>query len=146
MIGIDTNILVRYLTRDDEPQFEIARNLIQNVAGQPVLIVLLVLLETEWVLRSCYKFAKADIAAVFTNLLETRETVFEDEQTLEEALHSWKNSRADFADCLIVAKGRRLGCTSVATFDSNAGKLQGAGLLETPSPDYQSNMKNARNG
>lgn len=132
MIGIDTNVLVRYLTRDDELQFEVARRLIQEeiAAGQPVLVSLLTLLEAEWVLRSCYRFAKADIASVFVSLLETCETAFEDEQTLEEALHSWKNSHADFADCLIVAKGRRLGCASVATFDAQAGKLPGAKLLE----------------
>lgn len=138
MIGIDTNVLIRYLTRDDEPQFEIACKLIQG-AEQPVMLSLLALLEAEWVLRSCYKFAKPDIAAVFTSLLETRETAFEDEQTLEEALHSWKNSHADFADCLIVAKSRRLGCASVATFDTKAGKLPGAVLLETRSSGYQSN-------
>lgn len=147
MIGIDTNILVRYLTRDDEPQFEMARRLIHDgiAAGQPMLVSLLVLLETEWVLRSCYQLARTDIAAVFTSLLETRETAFEDEQTLEEALHSWKNCHADFADCLIVAKGRRLGCASVATFDLKAGKLRGAELLEAPSSGYQPNMQNARN-
>lgn len=131
MIGIDTNVLVRYLVRDDEPQFEIARKLIHDAiaVNQPVLVSLLVLLETEWVLRSCYRLAKAEIAAVFVNLLETREAVFEDEQVLEEALHSWKDANADFADCLIVARGRRLGCRSVATFDAKAGRLPGAELL-----------------
>lgn len=111
-----------------------------------MLVSLLVLLEAEWVLRSCYKFPKADIAAVFTSLLETRETAFEDEQALEEALYSWKNSHADFADCLIVTKGRRLGCISVATFDSKAGKLQGAELLEVRTNVSQPNMRHDRNG
>ena len=148
MIGIDTNVLIRYLTRDDELQFEVARKLIQTgiAAEQPVLVSLLVLLEAEWVLRSCYKCPKADIAAVFTSLLETRETAFEDEQALEEALYSLKNSHADFADCLIVTQGRRLGCISVATFDAKAGKLQGAELLEVRTKDSQANMQHDRNG
>lgn len=131
MIGIDTNVLVRYLMRDDEAQFRLANSLIADciAAKQPVLISLLVLLETEWVLRSRYKIAKHEIAAVFTGLLEVRETAFEDEESLEEALHTWKDSNADFADCMIVAKSRRMGCSSLMTFDAKSGVLPGARLL-----------------
>ena len=66
MLGIDTNVLVRYLVRDDQSQYERARRLIHREVntGEPVLVSLLVLLEMEWVLRSRYELAKPDIVAV----------------------------------------------------------------------------------
>ena len=70
MIGLDTNVLVRFLVRDDEAQFERARRLIRRAAGtgEPVLIGLLVMLETEWVLRSRYNLPKTEILAAFSGL------------------------------------------------------------------------------
>lgn len=131
MIGIDTNVLVRYLVRDDEAQFQAASRLVSDciAARQPVLIPLLVMLETEWVLRSRYRIPKLEIATVFTRLLESKEVAFEDEESLEEALYAWKDSSADFADCMIVAKSRRLGCSGLMTFDARAAALPGAKLL-----------------
>jgi len=81
MLGVDTNVLVRYLTRDDQPQYERARRLINRevAKGEPVLVSLLVLLETEWVLRSRYEMAKADIVSTFSALLDTSDLAFEDE-------------------------------------------------------------------
>ena len=131
MIGIDTNVLVRYLVKDDEKQFALAQTLITEAlaTGQPVMISMLVSLETEWVLRSLYKISKPQIASVLARLLESKDVVFEDEECLEEALYHWNGSQADFADCLIVAKNRRLGCSSFFTFDTKAGKLAGATML-----------------
>ena len=62
MIGIDTKVLVRYLVRDDQSQYDRARRLIQREvdSGEPVLVSLLVMLEMEWILRSRYALAKAD--------------------------------------------------------------------------------------
>jgi len=127
MLGIDTNILIRYLTRDDPSQYEKARRLIDRevTRGEPVLISLLVLLETEWVLRSRYNLAKAEISTTFSALLEAADVVLEDEPTIEAALYSWKDSAADFADCLIESHNRRLGCRATATFDRRASKLAG---------------------
>ena len=98
MIGIDTNVLVRYLVRDDERQFDAARRLIdrQEGANEPVLISLVVLAETEWVLRSRCGLNKAGIAAAFSALLDTADLMFEDEPTIEHALYTWNDSRADF--------------------------------------------------
>jgi predicted nucleic-acid-binding protein len=127
MLGVDTNVLVRYLTRDDQPQYEKARRLIDRevAKGEPVLVSLLVLLETEWVLRSRYEMAKAEIIAAFSALLETADLAFEDEPSIETAVYSWKDSAADFADCLIESRNRRLGCRATATFDGRALKLAG---------------------
>jgi predicted nucleic-acid-binding protein len=130
MLGIDTNVLVRYLVRDDQSQYERARRLIHREVntGEPVLVSLLVLLEMEWVLRSRYELAKPDIVAVLSSLLQTAELAFEDEPSVEHAIYSWKNSLAEFADCLIDARNRRLGCRATATFDRKALKL--AGFIE----------------
>jgi predicted nucleic-acid-binding protein len=127
MLGIDTNVLVRYLVRDDPAQFERARRLIsrQLSAGESILVSFLVLLETEWVLRSRYELPKPAIVATFSALLEASELTFEDEPSLEQALYSWKDSGSDFADCLIDARHRRLGCRATATFDARALKLAG---------------------
>lgn len=127
MLGIDTNVLVRYLVQDDDAQFEKARRLIKRevIAGRKVFVNQLVLLETEWVLRSRYVISKVQIIEAISGLLDSAEIQFEDEPTIEEALSIWKDCAAYFADCLIVAKNRRLGCRATATFDVKASKLSG---------------------
>ncbi|MEI7764244.1 MAG: PIN domain-containing protein [Comamonadaceae bacterium] len=127
MLGIDTNVLVRFLVRDEEAQFEKARKLIKRevAAGSTVLVNQLVLLETEWVLRSRFSLAKNLIIQAISGLLDASDVRFEDEPAVEEALFIWKDSAADFADCLIGAKNRRLGCRATATFDMKASKLPG---------------------
>lgn len=126
MLGLDTNVLVRFLVQDDQLQFERAQKLIgreSRTAG--VLISLLVLLETEWVLRSRYNLTKSEIIAAFSGLLGSAELRFEDEHSIEEALFTWKDSPADFSDCLIGARHRVLGCRATASFDTKATKLPG---------------------
>ena len=127
MLGIDTNVLIRFLVRDDEAQYEKARKLIRRevVAGRRVFVSQLVVLEAEWVLRSRYALQKAEIMGVFSGLLDATDVQFEDEPSLEEALFVWKDHSAGFADCLIAAQNRRLGCSATATFDSKAAKLPG---------------------
>jgi predicted nucleic-acid-binding protein len=127
MIGLDTNVLVRFLVRDDEEQFERAQRLIRREAqaGVPVLVSHLVLLETEWVLRSRYKLSKAEIFGAFSDLMSAVDVNFEDEPALEEALFVWKNSSVQFADCLIGARYGTLACRATATFDADAVKLPG---------------------
>jgi predicted nucleic-acid-binding protein len=126
MIGIDTNVLVRYLVRDDQSQFERARKLIDRELDEEFVVVsLLVLLETEWVLRSRYELMKTEIVAAFSSLLDTAELSFEDEPSVERAIYAWKDASADFADCLIGARNLRLGCRATATFDAKAMKIAG---------------------
>ena len=127
MLGIDTNVLVRFLVRDDETQFEKARKMIKReiAAGRRVFVSQLVVLETEWVLRSRYGLRKIEIIAAISGLLDATDVQFEDESAIEEALFVWKDNAADFADCLIGAQNRRLGCRITATFDAKASKLPG---------------------
>ena len=125
MIGLDTNVLVRFLVQDDQAQFERAQKLIgrESRSGGSVLISLVVLLKTEWVLRSRYGLHKSEIIATFSALLASAELHFEDEHSIEEALFIWKDSSAHFADCLIGARHRALGCRATASFDMKAAKL-----------------------
>ena len=127
MIGIDTNVLVRFLVRDDETQFDKAVKLIsrESARGETVFISQLVLLETEWVLRSRYALGKAEILNTLSGLLESVEVTIEDEASLKQALFLWKDSSAEFADCLIGVRHLNLGCRATASFDARALKLPG---------------------
>ena len=127
MLGLDTNVLIRFLVRDDQAQFEKARRLIKRevAAGRGIFVNQLLLLETEWVLRSRYGLTKNRIIEVISGLLEASDVQFEDEPAIEEALLTWKDASAGFAVCLIGAKNRRLGCRATATFDVRAAKLAG---------------------
>ncbi len=127
MIGIDTNVLVRYLVRDDQAQFDKARRLINRelAQGESVLVSLVGLLETEWVLRSRYELMKAEIIAAFSSLLDAAELTFEDEPSVEQAVYTWRDASAEFADCLISARNLGLGCRATATFDGKALKIAG---------------------
>jgi predicted nucleic-acid-binding protein len=125
MLGIDTNVLVRFLVQDDPELFEKALKLIKRevAAGRRVFINQLVLLETEWVLLSRYAAPKEKIIEAISGLLEAVDVQLEDEAVIEEALYMWKDASADFADCLIGAKNRRMGCRATATFDVKSAKL-----------------------
>lgn len=125
MLGIDTNILVRFLVQDDKAQFDKARKLIEREvnAGRRVFVSLLVLLETEWVLRSRYEITKNEMVKTISVLLDTTDIQFEDEAAVEEALFIWKDTAAEFADCLIGIRNRKLGCRATATFDTKASRL-----------------------
>lgn len=128
MLGIDTNVVVRLVVADDAGQTRRARRLVEQALSrdEPVLISLLVLLETEWVLRSRYGFDREGLLGIFRSLLEARELSFEDEPALEEALFHWKDTACGFADCLIAAHNRQVGCRATATFDGKAARLPGA--------------------
>lgn len=127
MLGIDTNVLVRLLVEDDAEQTRRAQRLVGRTVeeGRAVVVSLLVLLETEWVLRSRYGFEKEAVLRSLRRVLEAREFDFEDEPSIEEALFRYHESAAGFADCLIAAHNRRLGCAATATFDTKAAQVPG---------------------
>lgn len=121
MIGIDTNILVRYLTRDDEQQWQQAANVIQQ--NQTCFITNIVLCELVWVLRGAnYSFRKDEIINVLEAMLHSVSFEFESRSTVDQALQRYKQGRADFSDYLIGAVSRQAGCTKIVSFD---GKLKG---------------------
>jgi predicted nucleic-acid-binding protein len=127
MLGLDTNVLVRFLVRDDPAQYRRARRLIEDElrGGGTVFLSQLVLRETEWVLRSRYGYSKDEIMEAIVGMLESADLTMEDEASLEQALFAWRDSRAEFADCLIGARHLALGCRATATFDARAATLPG---------------------
>lgn len=125
MLGIDTNVFVRLLISDDPDQTRRARKLIEQsvTRDESMLVSLLVLIETEWVLRTRYDLDRGTMLSLFRAALEARELSFEDEPAVEEALFHWKESACGFSDCLIVAHNRHLGCRATSTFDAKAARL-----------------------
>src|SRR5256885_10732341 len=97
MLGLDTNVLVRLLIEDDAAQTRRARKLVDTAIAEEetVLVSLPVLLETEWVLRSCYEVPQETILGLFRAALEAQELAFEDEAAVEEALFNWQDSQRD---------------------------------------------------
>lgn len=131
MISLDTNVMIRFIVRDEPSQYRLACELIQRAkeSQQRAMVMLLVVLECEWVLRSAYRYSKSEIITTFSALRAAGEVQIEREAVLVEALEIWAQGKAHFANCLILASSRALGCTAMMTFDRQAGKLPGATLL-----------------
>lgn len=130
MIGIDTNVLVRYLAQDDDAQSPIASRLIDGLTAEAQAhIPIVVLVETVWVLSRAYKSSRAQIAATIETLLRARELVVENAEIAYLALATYQTTNADFADALIAHGARRAGCAETVTFDKAAAANTGMRLL-----------------
>jgi predicted nucleic-acid-binding protein len=131
MIGFDTNVLVRLLVNDDEAQVALVRQVLEPVNHIPeaVFISDLVIAETLWVLKSCYGMDKAALVGVIDLLLSVKTFAFERRATLEAAHAAFRGGKAGFADCLILARNRRQGCTVTFTFDKALARQEGAQWL-----------------
>jgi predicted nucleic-acid-binding protein len=129
--ALDTNVLVRYVVRDDGGQLAAAKRLIDRcvAAGQSLFVPVTVALELEWVLRAAFGYVKEDVMQVLSNLLSAAELTFESERALEVALQLYRDSSADFADCLHVALATEAGEPPLWTFDKGASKVAGAELI-----------------
>ncbi len=133
MRGLDTNVLVRHLLRDDRGQTAIVDAVLKRaeISGELLVVGMMTLLETEWILRSRAGLGKREILDVFKQLLEVSNLAVESEDTVERALDSFENSKADFADCLMIAQYQRMGCSTMLTFDVEAAQIAGGELLGT---------------
>lgn len=130
MIGLDTNILVRFLAQDDMDQGQRADSLLQTLSPQdPGFVSVVSLIELAWVMRSRYRAPKTELIQSFERLLNSPELVIENEQAVAQALDRFGKSKTDFADCLIERSGHLAGCRSTVTFDANAAKTAGMKLL-----------------
>ncbi|HEX5715839.1 MAG TPA: type II toxin-antitoxin system VapC family toxin, partial [Thermoanaerobaculia bacterium] len=127
VIGLDTNILIRLLVRDDPGQTALAERLLQEAAdnGEPCFISDPVLCEVEWVLESNYRAKRGDVLAAVQELLAGDLFVFEDREILREAIVRYQESKADFSDCLIGAKARARGARTTYTFERVLAQKQG---------------------
>jgi len=127
MIGLDSNILVRYLTQDDPIQSPKATEIIERrlTEENPGFVCILAMAETVWVLDRAYGLAAHEISASVERMLQTNVLVVENEQEVFTAMIALKEGHGSFADALIVALGARVGCSRTLTFDRKALRLPG---------------------
>jgi predicted nucleic-acid-binding protein len=130
MIGLDTNVIARIVLADDLVQTRQSTAMLDDaqLRGEEVSLSLPVVLELEWVLRSAAKLPKTAVITTLRHLLETELLQIENEGALEYALHLYERSKADFAECLFLAKYRMQGCRAMLSFDAQACKLDGVML------------------
>lgn len=131
MEALDTNILVRLATRDDEAQLGKAERLVAKKfsALQPAWVSIIVVTELAWVLSRCYGYSRKQIAASIRGLLATTVFRVEDHTLTARANDLFLNSSADFSDCVIAVRNQSRSITPTHTFDRKAAKLDGFKLL-----------------
>ena len=124
MIGLDTNVLVRYIVQDDVEQAAAATRLIETRCTQQATgyVSVVVLLELIWVLAGAYEYDKSVVASVVGQVLRTTEFTVEDGELVWLALRDFESGGADFADCLIAHRNHSRGCETTFTFDRKAAK------------------------
>jgi len=130
MIGLDTNVLVRYLTHDEPTQTEAATRVMNSLSfDSPGFLSLIVIAELVWVLAISYRYQKKEIEQVLENLLRTKELVIERADIVSQASRSFSGGRADFADYLIERCAHAVECKYTITFDQKAATVAGMRLL-----------------
>lgn len=119
MTGLDTNVLVRYLTEDDPGQAERAAAFIATATArrERLFIGPVVLCEVTWVLQTAYEVNKADLLVVLERLLATSQFEIGSKDAVRRAVAAFRSGRADFADHVIGALNQQAGCERTVTFD-----------------------------
>jgi predicted nucleic-acid-binding protein len=127
MIGLDTNVLIRYLAQDHPAQSRRAAEIIERGLSllNPGFLSVVVLAEMAWVLERAYRLPDREIAAAIERVLQTDVLVVESEQEVFAAMIALKEGRGSFADALIGALGAKAGCSATLTFDQGALRLPG---------------------
>jgi predicted nucleic-acid-binding protein len=130
MIGLDTNVLVRYIMQDDPKQSPKASRLIEGLTPQePGFVPLVSVIELVWVLGSAYRLGRQQVATALELLLRSKELVLDRPDQVLQAQRRYKAGNADFADCLIERLAHEAGCTATMTFDAAAAKSAGMTLI-----------------
>ncbi len=132
MIGLDTNVVVRYVTQDEPKQAALASKLMEETlsAENPGFVSTIVLIELVWVLETGYHCKRDLIVTILERLLRARSLVVEQTESTWQATRTYAQSKADFADCMIERAGHASGCDHTMTFDRGAVKTAGMRLLE----------------
>ena len=125
MIGLDTNILVRYLVQDDPVQSARATEILERrlTEKNPGFVSVVAMVETVWVLDRAYFLTAQEIATAIERLLQVDVLAIENEQEVFTAMVALKQERGSFADALIAELGARVGCSRTLTFDRKATRL-----------------------
>ena len=130
MIGLDTNVLVRYVAQDDPKQSPQATRLIESLTAEaPGYVSIVSVVELVWVLAGCYTSTRNEICEVLETLLRTKEIIVARADIVWKALRIFREGKADFADCLIERSANEAGCSHTATFDRDAAKHCGMRLI-----------------
>ncbi len=131
MKGIDTNVLVRFLTQDDIDQTKTVRHLFEQaeIENDRFHVSSTVLCELAWVLRSQYRLSRGEIGSVLASLLGLGLLEIQDRDLTVRALEEFRQGRADFSDYLIGQQNRRAGCEQTLTFDRGLDGAPGFALL-----------------
>lgn len=127
MIGLDTNILVRYITQDNFDQSAKATEIIEQrlTAANPGFVSVVTMAEIVWVLDRAYGLSDKEIAAAVERMLQVEVLLIENEQEVFAAMVALKRGQGAFADALIAELGAKAGCTHTLTFDRKALRLRG---------------------
>lgn len=120
VLGVDSNVLVRFFTRDDEKQFQQAAKFFGRAKDRSLFLSVIVLVEVTWTLRRVYKRPQEDVLQTLENLVHTRQFLVEDRDTVVEAIRLAGATKADFSDALIALRNEVEGCTRTVTFDHDA--------------------------
>lgn len=129
MIGLDTNVIVRYLVQDEPEQSAVASKVVDALTeNDPGFLSLVTVVELYWVLRRAYKVSTARCTELFENLLDSRELRIDRESVVRAAFGACRDG-LDFADALIVELGRVAGCDHTVTFDRRAAESDQMRLL-----------------
>lgn len=135
MKGVDTNFLVRFLTRDDDQQAKVVLTVVRDAEStkERLFVPFIVVLELIWVLESAYGIPRSDIAEAIGDLLLLPVFQFEQAKVVREVLVTATSNSYDLSDLLIAHCAKEYGCTAVLTFDKKAGKYplfeeKGSGL------------------
>jgi predicted nucleic-acid-binding protein len=126
MRAVDTNVLVRLITRDDSRQAAFAENFVEKGAWVSVLA----LAEAAWVLTSVYELSSKDLSRAIDMLLNHRDLVLQEPEVVAAALELFRAKPAlGFSDCLMLQLARRAGHLPLGTFDRNLAKVEGTQKL-----------------
>lgn len=125
MIGLDTNVLVRYLAQDDVVQSAMATDLIEQrlSALNPGFISVIAMAETAWVLQRSYRLDDKAVAMAIERVLQVDRLVVENEQAVFTAMIALRDGRGSFSEALIGVLGKAAGCSCTVTFDRKALRL-----------------------
>jgi predicted nucleic-acid-binding protein len=131
MIGLDTNVLVRYIMQDDAEQSPLASALMESLTvAAPGFVTLVAVVEMSWVLASCYGLDRSQVASALEGLIRSKEIVVEHSDIVWQAVRIFRDSTSDFADCLIERSAVAAGCVRTMTFDKGAAKSCGMKLIQ----------------
>jgi len=131
MIGLDTNVLVRYLMQDDAKQAAQATRLMESLTVEsPGFVSIVSVVELGWILTSAYGLTRSQLEQALEGILRTKELVVDRADEILRALRVFRTATADLADCLIERSAAGAGCEQTMTFDVGAAKGAGMTLVQ----------------